>query len=277
MSDFKGGLTPTPVDERDFQLGAITRLPDLSELPDEFIIKPLRIKNQGNTDFCSAYMTCAMSEAQEGITLEPSYSFAVSKEISGDKESWGQNLRDACKSHLKGALPEDQSPYSVKTKDDSFLRDINNWNVPESVVYPHRKKSYFKVTGPYDEFDNARASLFKFKSPIGTGVTWGWPVTQHILNTVKKGFGHAVTIIGFKDDMLILQNSYGTQAGDNGLFYVTRDVYNYYADRFGQYMFLDIDKGDAKYNIENGIKLEDNWLVGLIKVLLSWIRGFATH
>lgn len=40
------------------------------------------------------------------MELEPGYSFAASKEISGDPDSWGQNLRDACKAHIKyGGLP----------------------------------------------------------------------------------------------------------------------------------------------------------------------------
>lgn len=273
------GLQVTPPDDRDFSLGAITILPSLSEIPKEMRLS-YYVKNQLSSDFCSAYMSCAMSETQEGVRLEPSYSFALSKEISGDVDTWGQNIRDALKAHIKyGAIREDMAPYSVNNQSPQFLRDIKNWPDLKDAALPFRKKSFFKVTGQYDHFDNARASIAKFKSPIGTGVNFGWPLSQVILNTIpKRGVGHAITIVGYTvlengNDALIMRNSYGPESGDQGVHYITRDVYNHFAEIYGQHIFIDLDKDDAKYRLERGITLEDNWIIQLWKSLKTFLWG----
>lgn len=270
------GLRPTEPDSRDFQLGQIADLPKLADLPREFIIADLGVRDQGNSDFCSAYMSTAMSEPQEQVVLEPSWSFAKSKEISGDVEQWGQNLRDALKAHTKfGALPSDLSPYSVDTKPTDFLRNIANWPELTNSAYPHRKKSYFKISGPYDAFDNARASMFKFRSVIGSGVNWGWPITQGYLNTIPSGgYGHAVPYLGWTlmengEEVLILKNSYGEKVGFNGYYYVTREVYNHFSNMYGAYMFVDISPEEAKQQMECGIKWDDHWFLKIVKRIFS--------
>lgn len=266
----KFGLQETPFDERDYQLGAITLLPDLDTLPEQYEID-VQVKNQGDTDYCSAYMSCAMSEPQEGVVLVPEYSFALSKKLSGDVDAWGQNIRDALKAHIKFGAIEDGHTIP----DDP--RNIDNWDDDlYHRAYEHRKKTFFKVTGQYDHFDNARAALYKFKSPIGTGVQFGWPLQKHNLDTIPTGgYGHAVTIVGFTPNYLILQNSYGTDAGIGGKHYISRDVYNHFAERYGHYMFIDIPREDVEYNMEYNIHIGDNWLVQLWKVIKSLIYKFV--
>lgn len=272
------GLLDTPYDPRDYQLGAILDLPPLEEIPDDFRVGELFVKDQKDSDFCSSYMSCLMSEIQEGVTLEPSWSFAKSKEISGNVDSWGQDLRTALQAHKNfGALPSELSPHSIDTDSPSFLRDIKNWPKLEKKAYPYRKKTFFKVTGPYDAFDNARATMWKLKDAIGSGVLWGWPLNQSYLKTIPtSGGGHAVTYIGatFMDDgtpVIILQNSYGEKAGDKGLFYMTREVYNHFSNKYGAYVFVDISPEEAKECMQNGIKLGDSWLARLLKRLLAYV------
>lgn len=273
------GLQPTPYDPNDFALGFITQLPELSDLPREYKLTPLEVKDQLGSDFCTAYATCTVSEMQENTRFEPSWTFAKSKELSGNKDDWGQNIRTAMKTHQKfGALPQDSTTFSVHTKTPKFLRDIDNWPDFDSVAYPFRKKSYFKVTGQYDAFDNARASLYKFGSGVVTGVNWGWPISQFYLKEIPKGgFGHCVAIVGYTtlengDDVLILHNSYSNNAGVDGHYYISRDVYNHFANIYGAYMFVDISPEEAKYKLERGLLMEDNWLTQLLKIFLSWFK-----
>lgn len=275
----QGGLQPTPLDPRDFRLGAIVRLPDLDALPLEIRL-PYIVKDQEGTDFCSAYATCAASEVQEGVELDPWYSFALSKVISGDLESWGQDLRSAMKAHVSfGAVPVKNVPEDIKDKGPKHLRSLSNWPPLEPYAYPHRKKSFFKVTGPYDDFDNARATLIKFKTPIVTGVVFGWKPNTKVLATVPTGgYGHAMAIVGYtkledENDYLIVLNSYGTSAGDDGVHYISREVFNKFADTYGQYTFLDIPRDDAEFFLESGIKLEDLWIVTMFKSLYAFIIG----
>jgi len=249
------GLRETPKDSRDFKLGASFRLPDLEDLPKNFVFEQISVKDQKSTDFCSAFMTTYMSEIQEDIELSPEWSFAVSKMISGDVDGWGQNLRDAMKVHTQyGALPKDVAPFSLENKTDEFLRNIQSW--PKQLfekAKAHKKKSYFKVEGRYDAFDDIRASIWLFrekKQSVGLGVMWGWGNDPIIPKEDFDGFGHAVACIGWKDingePYLVIHNSYGKTAGDNGGFYFPREIINKNVARFGAYMFVDMDPKDAK-------------------------------
>lgn len=281
MITIQGGLRPTPEDPRDFQLGSIIDLPKLEELPREFVLTPLEIKDQGNTDFCSAFATCAMSELQENTILEPSFSFALGKIISGDLEEWGQDIRIALKAHVKyGALPKETAPYSLYTHPQDFLRNIANWpkKLLEDAV-EHKKKTFFKVTGGYDDFDNIRATIFARKSAVGFGIVWGWPASQVIMDEPKtSGVGHMITAIGWKEihgePHIVIQNSYGTDAGEQGIHYFSRAVINDAVKRYGSYMFIDMDKDTAEWYTRNQIKLGDSWITRLYKIILGWfIRG----
>ena len=165
----KGGLKPTKKDNRDFQLGKIITLPKLSELPKEFELEPLSIKDQGDTDFCTAFATCGMRELQEKKELNPYWSFAVSKIISGDPEEWGQDIRTALKSHIKyGAIEEKGVEYWRKEDHqgepiEKIARYIENY--PKELfekAKKHLAQSFFLVTGHYDHFDNIRASILVF-------------------------------------------------------------------------------------------------------------------
>lgn len=271
------GLTLTKYDPRDYALGGISDLPKIEDIPKEIFLKAT-IKNQGNTDFCSAYASCAISEIQENVEFEPSWSFAKSKELSGNKDEWGQDLRTALKTHVRyGALPVDNLPFNTETKTKTFLRDIDNWPELEDLTWPYRKKSYFKVTGQYDHFDNARASIAKFNSGIEFGVQWGWPTNKPILDTIpQSGFGHALAVTGYCTlengmEALQIQNSYGIEVGMNGYFYMTREVYNHFANIYGHYMFIDISPEEAKKCYDKGIKLDDTWIVRLLKHLLWYL------
>ncbi|HCC05002.1 TPA: hypothetical protein DEP58_01690 [Patescibacteria group bacterium] len=264
-----------PPDSRDFQLGALYDLPKLKDLPDKFSLDILGIKDQQESDFCSAMASCYASEMQEGVKLCPEYSFAVSKELSGDIDGYGQNLRDAMKAHVKvGAIEEKQAPFSLKDKDADFLRDIKNWS-PELKfkALAHKKKSYVQVSGNYDVYDTIRASIYKFrkeKRAVVSGVLWDWSSKEvYLKKATGTGGGHAITYIGWEGDYLKLVNSYGKDAGQRGYHWVHRDIVNKYSDMYGAFMFTDISKEEAKYYLESGTKVDMNWLKQLLMTFIN--------
>lgn len=244
----KGGLLLLPPDERDFSLGAAYILPKLSELPRNFRHDILLIKNQGSNDKCSAYATCGISELQENVELCPDYSFALSKAISGDPNAWGQNMRTAMQSHQKfGAIEESVSP-NVPDPDG---RKIENWPVElKDKALIHAKSSYMEVDGPYDHFDNLRAAIWHFRAQKrvpGIGLEWSWPLENQIMyEYLDKGFGHMLYAIGWQemDDLpyLVVVNSYGEKAGEEGIHYFSREVVNKAVDIYGSFMFVDMTK-----------------------------------
>lgn len=257
-----GGMLPTPDDEQDFLLGAIGIKPELPKEP--FIVSsPLEIKDQQRTDFCTAYASCAMSEAQEGIKLNPGYTFAKTKQIMGSWKNWGADLRSACKSATEhGFLNNDdfssiwgdsEKPIINENKWRDFVANWENWPaMADTFSKKHKKQAYFLVDGfEKDIFDSIRAVLWTFRDEkrlVLTGAMWRdqWTYAyKGILANENRGFnfGHSYCYIGqtFKNNepYLIAQLSNGTSIGDGGLFYFPRSVVNK-ENVYKNFMFLDL-------------------------------------
>ncbi len=120
MNKIIGGLLPHKKDIRDFsysqKFGSISPL----VLPKEFYLENpeevrKRIKQQGGTDACTAFSLTSVSEFQEGVILSPEYQFAKIKQITGDINGFGANLRDAAKSVIKfGSIKQEDSPFELE-------------------------------------------------------------------------------------------------------------------------------------------------------------------
>jgi len=253
QEQFRGGLLPTPPDNRDFQFRKLFGAINTSLFPDNFIVRnPIKIKNQGDTDFCTAFALTAVSEIQEEIELDPLWQFAKIKQLEGNWETWGADLRMACKSAVKfGSLPEGLSPYHLDDKNRDFLANWANWDSELDLpAQYHEKKTYWSVDNGFEGF---RMALYLNKTAILTGVLWcnEWTYSEGgIIN--KKGTpteGHSLAVIGWKTInnalYLVVQNSYGDDVGDKGLYYFHRDL----VDKmfiFGGFAFVDLSPEEAK-------------------------------
>ena len=255
----KTGLLETKPDGRDFKLGKIIKWIDLKDLPENFELEPISIKNQGDTDFCTAFATCGMSEIQEEVELNPYWSFAAGKEISGNPEKWGQDIRTALKAHLEpyGAVEEKEIDYWRKNDfkgETNILRYIENY--PKEMLEKakeHRKQSFFKVEGYPREWtpsDAIRSAMYLFrdkKRAVGIGVKWNYKLSDtFITEPSDDGFGHMMYIRGWKKHMFIVQNSYGKEAGENGTHYFSEEVINKTVKKYGAYLFVDEDPEEMK-------------------------------
>jgi hypothetical protein len=274
--DLKPGLAPTPADERDFQLGALIDLPALSELPASFRFPTLGVKDQKDTDFCTAFASDLLHEIMTGVELCPEWGFAASKSLSGDTTGYGQDIRTALKRHVKlGALPKNLTPYSLETKDAGFLRDFANWPAGLTGPAAHQlEKSFLKITGPYDHYDNIRASIWQFrneKRAVIFGMNWKWVLSQYLLNDGdKNGFGHAIAAIGWEEGGIVLQNSAGLRAGQSGCHLIDRASINFFVEVYNAYMLVGFSPDHVEYMLSNNIKIGDNWFIALLKALRLW-------
>lgn len=270
----KNALAPLAKDARDFAVGAIFDLPDPKDLPITFEVGNPVIKNQYESDFCGSFACDTISELQEeNAVFAPEWAFAVAKMQSGDVDEWGSDLRTQCKVRKNyGSLPLQNSPFTLATKSPDFLRRIQNWP-KEAFQYAqkYRKQSFFSPKGPYDHYDNIRASMWHFrdkKCGVVIGVMWSYPISKVVIDKAYNGgFGHAMAVIGWNEIGLIVQNSAGPQAGENGRHYITRDVINKYVEKFGAFMFIDMPKEEAQWHMENGVRFGDNWVVQFYKVI----------
>jgi len=266
----KNSLRELPTDKRDFALGAVFPQVPLHEVPEgDFVVaNPFSIKNQGETDFCSAYAIAAVSEDQEGTELLPEFQFFKTKELSGDPEEWGADLRVACKSAVKfGSLPF-SGFEQIKGRSRAEILNKKYWpNSAEEVALVHKKETFFAVSGRYDTFDNIRVALWQHrakKCTIVTGALWRQEWLDAPLGIIPKvyqdaGFGHAFKIFGQKmvggELHLMAQLSQGDNVGDNGIFYFPREVVNKEIGRYGIFMFNDISRENAEKAIKNKGKM----------------------
>ena len=259
----KNSLKPLSRDPRDFKLGAVFGQFPLSEVPDfDFVVaEPLAIKDQGeDTDYCSAYAGTAVSEDQEGVELLPEFNFFETKQISGNPEEWGADLRDACKSFVSVGSIETKGNEDLAKVPRSILLSKENWSSKFiCLARVHKKQTFFTVDGKYDVFDNIRAALWQHKGEkcsIITGAMfrseWLNAPNGVILKTYSsEGSGHAFKIYGQKNIngelYLVAQLSQGKEVGDGGKFYFPREVVNKEIGQYGMFMFKDMSKEDAEY------------------------------
>lgn len=287
--NISGGLLETPDDPRDFPLGGIqdNKISDVP-LEDFMVSDKLFIKDQGGSDFCTGYALAAVSEDQEGVELDPAFLFAMIKREMGNI-AWGGDLRTGCKVAQKvGAIEVGQNPDDFGRKSRDFVANWNNWKLDLLLPLASKrlKKSYFKVGGQYDTFDNLRVALWsnkEAKRSIYTGCTWrpGWMGAKGGVipsRVVVGGVGHAFKVCGQKIikgvPHLVVQNSYNTDTGDGGLFYFPREVVNREFN-FGAYMFIDMDPEEARGILEEkGLLVETKdhpflaWLKRMINKFL---------
>lgn len=288
-----GGLEELPFDPRDFSHEEVFGAMRADELPEnDFMVAPIfNIKDQGETDRCTAYATTAASEDQEGVVLDPNFTFFATKVlVSNSPDSWGANLRDACSSHVKyGGLEEEYAPLPLTATRDQILSP-EIWDEDhKALAYEHRKTSFFAVDGPHDIFDNIRSSLWmhraKMQSVI-TGTKWrpSWtdaPAGKIPAEYEENGSGHAFCFKGQRilDGVphLVAQLSNGESIGDKGLFYFPREVVNKEFGKFGLFIFEDLPREKAENFIYYGIKVTDPLIVKLWKIVSKIIADTFTN
>lgn len=138
-------------------------------------------------------------------------------------------------------------------REQLFLANWENWPKElDEKAKLHKKQSYFAVDGPFDIFDNFRATLWQNreeKRSILTGALWKLEWTSAKKGVIPKNakidrYGHAFKIYGQKvingELHLVAQLSNGKNIGDGGIFYFPRSVVNKEFS-FGAYTFKDID------------------------------------
>ncbi len=273
------GLRQEKKDERDIKLGALITLPKLEEIPEEYMLEHLEVQDQEDSDFCSAYSTCAISSIQEGFVLDPLYSFAVSKSLSGNEEEWGQTFSYALKSHVKvGAIGKAFAPFTIKDKDKvRYIKNFPNLNDLYQIAIGQRKKAYVEISGKYDHYDNVRATLWKYRNEkrgAVMGLDWHWNIYDYVLKGTDDGFGHMIAIIGWNKDGLILLNSAGLQAGKQGKHVLPRKEANYYIKKYnGAFTFIDLSPDELRQALESGKMIDETVINKLQKLLIKLLQS----
>ena len=219
------GALFSPKDIRDYKL--CTSAIQLPNIPDKYIVNLPKIKNQGQHQTCVAY---SLSSLVEFYNLRDTLSyrnfstdFIYGCRTDDDYLGEGMYLRDGLKVLQKygdvfySTLPGNTDVPTARSK---VFKDFENL-IKEAE--PNRISAYYKI----QSLDELKYSIYT-SGPVSAAMRWYKNAkldSQNIyrFNPNDNYSGHAILIVGWDDQNLIVQNSWGKYFGDSGLFYVPID------------------------------------------------------
>jgi len=197
----KQGLLPLKEkrfwEKKDFSHKATFGSLDLSQLPKESILSST-ILNQGFTNKCTAFASCAIQESEHNQPFDPDWYYFQEGLVNGQHSETGYDLRTCMKAGVKRGF----KPL--------------NGGIPDDF----KEASYFRIDDPYnstDLFDDIRVALWIAKDEKKTlcaGVNWrsNWNSPDGIIPSTDGSYtgGHCIKICGFTEingvQYLIIQN-----------------------------------------------------------------------
>lgn len=241
------GLLPLTYDDRDFRFG-IFGFFEYQPLNKSHIIPTKSVKNQGQLQTCGWFSSMAGKEVDEDCVLSEQDHVAYAKNNSLCGYEGISNLRDNQKVLADFGATE-RKAASASIGWNSYVNVDTSKLAQEASK--HKSKTYWSVS--------SRGSILKLLDeghPVQVGMTWytgfnqgggfksPWIITKAI--GVKVG-GHALIVIGYDLNyqgrkVYILQNSYGSQWGDNGKLYVEMSYLEKEIANYGAYANLDIER-----------------------------------
>lgn len=229
MTERKYLLTKDKEDSRDRLFrGAFAPI----ELPKSVDLRPKMppIINQGQVGSCQTCALLALDQYVIGYPFAPSVPFGYYclHDVMGvdHSEDCGGTLRDTIKTLVQyGACNSDiwanTSDWTLKPSDAAYT---------DGLAGDDKLHQYYRIKSE-DDIKQALAQghgvyigvtvyeSFESEDAIRTG---NIPMPQ---DNEKELGGHALDIVGYREDgVYIIRNSWGTEVGDKGYFYMTTDV-----------------------------------------------------
>lgn len=219
------------------------------------------ILDQGPDDCCTAESLAIGKSVVEDKLISPEWQFKETKKKEGNYLSYGADPLDAIKAMQGGALGADLSPFKVGQNDRNQIANWKNWpsNLDE-VAKIITSGAWFRPNGQKDLFDSIRQVLQDYGTKAiaiidlywqshWTGAPGGIIEYDGIYSEINAHQVYvrvAQKIIG-GELYLVIQNSYGDQVGDKGLFYFDRKTVNLFNKyKGGAKVLLDADPAEAK-------------------------------
>lgn len=263
--------------------------------------RPQWVKDQGDTNYCTAYGVSSASEYQEGIELSPEYQAAREGQLAGSPIVNGCDMRTALSSAVKfGALP---SPAPLRFPDtegehDGWIKPALPQSFPsalDSQAEPHKKGSYYAVTfggrEDLDAFDSARVALW-FGHPTNAVIIAGgfwfnefnYPQKSGLVgNPTKPITRHCYLIIAWKIiegiEVIGIQSPQGKDHGDGGLIWLTREQFNYawknpLYNGLCMYLFHDKEENLIPIGSTYGLKNVIDWVGMVFEYIKQLINAY---
>lgn len=235
------------------------------------------IINQYDKDTCGGNSLSLGKSIQEGRQMSGLFTWIMARERTGMKpDDFGVDNRQLAMASKKvGVLPYNDSPYDNTTPRET-LTDITKWDVnrlsKKSLPYITGTVVWVEPKDGLDAFDMWCASTEKFEKlyrkpcPAVFGFMWDYDVTSpYLVEPKETGSGHDMVLIGREDEnSATALQSYGLSAGNMGEVKISRAIINRWAEAFGMFIIIDATDEEVKWAVENGLKLDNNWLLNIL-------------
>lgn len=203
---FSHGLLASPRDDRDIPLSAIAPIP--ARIPAAMQqVFDLTMLDQNGWPACVGYSLAAIKqdrELREKIheTFDGKWIYDECKKIDGHPELEGTYFRAGMK------VLYDTGAKTISGADPARFK-IGSYAIVDDL-----------------SFNNLKTAIFLYGSVLAgfVGSNAGWQ--NELLRKPKPGeasWQHAVALVGYTEDHLILHNSWGAEAGNVGMFLVPAD------------------------------------------------------
>lgn len=223
-----GCLGPDPWDGRDFLLSTIQ--PEIVALPDVFeLIGRMTSVQKQYYGSCTSHMADGLKEFLDSreyhkkIKLSQRFIYHNTKKISGLWNIQGDYLRNALLSVCKYGAPLEQTyPDIPKNNWEEYVKEE-----PSLEAYEEAKKYIGDTCWSVGKtLENFRQAIFQQKAPVGFGMMW-YESYRKITSDGKLPLpggkelgGHAIDAVDWINEKLRIRNSWGSNWGNNGYFYI---------------------------------------------------------
>ena len=221
------GAIDSPVDLRDYDYSMISCSGDKVDIPKEFILDyDYPILNQGLIGSCVAHALSCMKSYIDGVNKDNMYSvgFIYANRQEDDFQGTGMITREALKNLVKYGDCK-KSSFPVNEEYPAIVDTLNKYGKQKLLDEADDYKSLAYISL---EIENIKEYLVKYKKPVLITVR----VYENFYEANSNGGvipsdpegnkrgGHAMLCIGYKEDTLIIINSWGDYNGDKGKYYL---------------------------------------------------------
>lgn len=232
---FGTGAIPSEYDCRDFRINADSV--NDSDYGSEFIIDTLKIKNQGAMPTCVPHCIAEIAEYRDYVRagLSTTFSTQFIYGMKSDDSRLEFKIRDALKIAQKyGNVTYDVLPGNDKLSSAHKIVQLK-YNYLMDLSKEHRFPVYYRLMS-----DSEIKYALVNHGPVITGIKMYSKSSLDNSNVYicdyKQSYTcHAVLIVGWRYGSWYMQNSWGTNWGNKGYFYVPMEsgLSHLFFDTFG--------------------------------------------
>lgn len=211
MNECNNGCLFSPIDLRDFRVSSNITL----ELPEEFKLNYSKIKDQGIVNSCVAHALSSILENKLGNDFSTGwiYGYRPDNYYQGS----GMYPREALSTLLnKGAVYNEDFDYNIEIPEAKEKVERNLFKL-EALAEDVKISGYVRM----NTVEEIKYWLYREKIPVLIAIqTINLKVYQNNIIEIPKVYpnsGHALMVVGWNETGFIVQNSWGTNFGKDGI------------------------------------------------------------